>query len=363
MRRWLARAGLVLGGLLLGALLAELGARKLQPQGATDLLFNAPENSPTGLYSGHKELLSVPTPGFHATQRSLGYEVELRIDEHGLRGATGAKQGTRWLAVGDSFTFSAQVPEEATFQALLGRQKGIEVLNGGVDGYGTWQSRRRYELLERELDLDGVLLLYFTGNDLVDDEQWPMRQQIARNMPEGEPLQKLQTGGLAGWLKKRSYLYGRLEVWRAARALASGSSHNRMMWEQELALFHSSGAERLDQLARGSRRQLRDLASLARQRRDKLMVAVAPPAFAVDTEKLAPTFGLVGLDPAGADRLAPEEAIVEVLRAEQIATCNLGPALREAQASGVETYLDYDGHWTEDGHRVVAEALAACEGW
>ena len=360
-KRWLGRLGMVFGGLLAGLVLAEVGARLLDPHGATDLLFNAPENTPVGLYSGDRELLSVPTPGFSATQKSLGYAVDLRINSQGLRGPElGPKQGERWLVVGDSFTFSAQVAEQDSFHALAGQQAGVELLNGGVDGYGTWQARRRYELLASELDLDGVLLLFFTGNDFSDNEQWPMRSQMARNMPEGQPLQRLEGGGLAGWLNKNSYLYGRWQVRQAAQALASGQGPDRMMYEQELSLFHTDGAERLRQSAESTRRELGSLRQLARHRGDRLVVAVAPPAFAVDTDKLAPTFGLVGLDPAGADLEAPERAVLQLLEGEGIEACPLGPALRQAHQEGVKTYLDYDGHWNEEGHRRVAEAVAAC---
>lgn len=361
-KRWMGRIGLVVAGLLGGLVAAELGARVLEPQGATDLLFNAPENTPRGLYSGHSELLSVPTPGFSATQTSLGYRVDLRINSVGVRGPeVGA--GPNWLAVGDSFTFSAQVPEAQGFHALLGTQGGVTVLNGGVDGYGTWQARRRYELLADQVDVDGVILVLFAGNDLIDNEQWPMRKQMAQNMPQGQPLERLQARGPGAWLNKRSYLYGRVQVWRAAKALESGMGPDRMMYEQELALFHETGAHGLRELMRPTRDELRGLRDQARQRGDTLLVAVAPPAFAVNPDKLTATFGLVGLDPAQAAVEAPEAAILDALQAEGITSCNLGPALRGAHAAGEQTYLDYDGHWTEQGHQVVAQELASCLGW
>ncbi|HJN77657.1 MAG TPA: SGNH/GDSL hydrolase family protein [Myxococcota bacterium] len=351
----------MVGGLLVGAVAAELGARMLQPRGASDLLFNAPDNSPQGLYSGSRELFSLPTPGFTATQTSLGYSVDLRINSHALRGPElGAKSQPRWLAIGDSFTFAAQVAEEDSFTVLSSGALGLEVLNAGVDGYGTWQATRRYELLAQELDLDGALLTFFVGNDLTDNDHWPNTRRIAENFVEGEPLDRLQRDPLTAWLSRHSYLYGRLQVRRAAEELASGNSPNQLRWRMELELFHEDGAHRLRDMGRTTQQELRDLRDKARRNGDGLLVAVAPPAFAVDQGRVAPTFELVGLDAGQARVEAPEEALMEILESERISACNLGPPLRQAESQGVQTYLEYDGHWTVEGHRVVAETLAAC---
>ena len=85
-RRWLGRSGLLMGGLTLGLVLAEFGFRFAKPDAAADLLYNAPENAPNGLYSTHTDLYAVPTAGFQGRQDSLGYGVELRINAHGPRG-------------------------------------------------------------------------------------------------------------------------------------------------------------------------------------------------------------------------------------------------------------------------------------
>ena len=90
------------------------------------------------------------------------------------------------------------------------------------------------------------------------------------------------------------------------------------------------------------------------------MVAVAPPAFVVDTRRIEATFGVVGLSPADAALDAPGEAVKAALARQGIAHCDLAPALQQAQAAGETVYLTYDGHWTAAGHRVVAETVAAC---
>ena len=61
---------------------------------------------------------------------------------------------------------AAQVAEADTFAARLGEDLGVEIFNAGVDGYGTMQALRHYQQLDTKLDLDGVLLTFFVGNDV-----------------------------------------------------------------------------------------------------------------------------------------------------------------------------------------------------
>ena len=153
-----------------GVLLAEGLARLIAPDAAADLLFDAPSNAPDGMYVADQQLGWAPNPGFSGTLRSLGYSVPIQFNSLGHRGGEPAQPGG-WLVVGDSFTLAAQVPEEETFTDRL-RQAGIPAENAGVDGYSTWHARIRYARAADELQPDGVLLIYFLGNDPGDDERF-----------------------------------------------------------------------------------------------------------------------------------------------------------------------------------------------
>jgi hypothetical protein len=86
----------------------------------------------------------------------------------------------------------------------------------------------------------------------------------------------------------------------------------------------------------------------------------------VHEDRLAATFGVMDLDPGRATPDAPGKAVLGVLRELGVAACDLTPDLRAAAKSGTATYFRYDGHWTSDGHAVVAKSLEACaarEGW
>jgi len=357
---WAARLGLVLSGLVVGVFAAEAVARLVAPQGHADLLFNAPDSTPNGLYVVDHNLVSVPAPGFSATARGLEQTVPLRINSLGLRGPElSAPVGPRWLAVGDSFTIATQVSEDDSFESRLGSLIHGDVPNAGVDGYSTWQATGRYTSLEARVHPDGVLLTFFLGNDLLDNVRLDFLLREAQRRPQGTPIPRPSVPPIESFLARHSFLYAHWRVWSRARALAAGSDLSRKRWRDELEIFAAGGADALRRLLPQTRTALEELLSATRTRGDRLLVALAPPAFVVDPARVGPTFKLMGLDPAQATLDAPGAAVADLLKGLGIDACDLSPALRRgAQESAM--YLTYDGHWTPAGHAVVAQALAAC---
>lgn len=359
-RRWTRRLLALALGLLLVLPAGELAARLLAPAGNADLLFGSPLSAPEGLYLTDPELIQVPAAGFEGEVVSLDYSVPLRTNALGLRGpALPARSGApRWLALGDSFTLSVQVREEQTFAARLARRLGVEVWNAGVDGYSTWQATGRYERLAGATEPDGALLLFFTGNDLVDNAEFPRRLQSVAGLRPGAPVAVPTRSAAERWLLGHSFLYGRWRVLRRARAMASGQDPMLPLWRKELLIFHQDGRAALEGSLEHTRAALSGLRDAARAHGDALLVAVAPPAFVVEPERVGPTFSMVGLDPAGAALDAPAQELGRALDALGIQRCDLTEALRRERARGL--YFTYDGHWTPEGHELVAEALAAC---
>jgi len=354
---WAGRLGLVVGGMLLGVLGAEVLGRIVQPDASADLLFNSPDSSPQGLYVVDHTRMLTPRPGFSGQVRSPGYSVSLRINDHGLRGPADAPSGQpQWLAVGDSFTMAVQVDEGDTFAAQLGQQAGAWVWNGGVDGYSTWQALSRYEALDSTLPIERVVLTFFLGNDLQDNVRFPHVVKGARSLPEGADIPRQPTPPLEAFLLRRSRLYAHWRVWSRRTALVSGTDPDRERWRQELVLFSDSGQRELKRLLPQTREALRRLQQATRQRGDELIVAVAPPAFVVEPDRAEATFEVVGLDPSTAALDAPRQAVLSVLRELDIAACDLTEPLRGASAA----YFVYDGHWTVEGHTIVAETLSQC---
>lgn len=355
------RLAALFGGLLAGLALAEIGARMLSPNPGEELLFNAPDAAPSGLYRYSPTLLLEPTPGFTGTIRSLGYSVDLRINSLGLRGPEPGP-GPKWLAVGDSFTMSAQVDEDETFEGRLGEALGVQVLNAGVDGYSTWQATLRYRALEQRPGVDAVLLMFFLGNDLADNERVPV--MLRNPMPPG--VSPMGGGGHAiptlnpasRFLFAHSVLfaYGRV-AWKR-HLVEGGDDFDGRRFKQELAIFSGPGRQELERLAHASEDALRQLRDETRARGDRLIVAVAPPSFAVDPAMAASLLKLFDVPQPDVD--APRKKVLAVLEGLGVAACDLTPPLAAAIARGEKPYFRFDGHWTRAGHAIVAETLTGC---
>jgi len=128
----------------------------------------------------------------------------LRDGEHAYARPPGVK---RVVVLGDSFTFGVGVDYGERFTELLERE-GLELINLGVNAYGTDQEVRRYELDGARYEADLVLLVTFLGNDL-EDIAYERRGGAARPHFELRREQLVfvpARADAATWLRQRSYV-------------------------------------------------------------------------------------------------------------------------------------------------------------
>ena len=143
-------------------------------------------------------ILGISSPRFFAWDYDLGFalrpnaegwwrmegEAYIRINSDGLRDRTHAKEkppATLRIAIlGDSFAAAMQVPIEQTFWSILERelkkcpamdQQNVEIINFGVDKYGTAQELLTLQHTVWGYSPDIVILAFFTGNDVRDNSQ------------------------------------------------------------------------------------------------------------------------------------------------------------------------------------------------
>jgi lysophospholipase L1-like esterase len=217
---WARRAALVLVSIAVVLLSLEIGLRAW-----SGYLFSWPNfvlgarTSLEGYRAGpyvHDDLLGyVPRPGY-ATM--AGYDApQIHIDANGFR-VTGHVTGTApILALGDSYTYGAEVADDQTWPAHLQRLIGKPVFNAGVSGYGFDQMVLRAGLLAPAVR-PSTIVVDFIADDLRRMENsrlWSadkpyfaieQRELVLRNVPVPPPVDPRQTLTLAQQVFGYSFL-------------------------------------------------------------------------------------------------------------------------------------------------------------
>ncbi len=180
---WAINVSLMLSSLGFGIGLSEGGLRLAKVEGLTKKVQQHHEFSPSFFTLSDPERGWKNWPDAEGWYRKEG-KAYIKINSEGLRDRNYPKikpENTLRIAVlGDSFTLAAQVPLEKTYTSILEQQltlceafqgKKIEVINFGVDGYGTAQEllTLRQQVWDYQPDL--VILAFFNGNDVIDNSK------------------------------------------------------------------------------------------------------------------------------------------------------------------------------------------------
>lgn len=348
--RLLGRLGMVLGGCVLGLLLAEVGMRLRAPSGASWMSANSPALYDTSIFVVDEDRRLLLKPNSTGHFQTPEFTTTVNINGAGLRGSPPRSESQHHvLLVGDSFTLGVQVEDDETFAAQIEAilqphfPDGIQVHNGGVDSHGTWDALEQIRRVNQIQPLDAVVLTFFLGNDL-----WDNCNHSRRRLTPGAVTPPPPTP----WLRRYSHLYTTYQVWNTQRQLRQDPGQMQRH-RQELAMFAGMG---LNREVGCSRLALKQLASTLGEQDIPGIVGLAPPVFVIDTQRLKPTFDMAGLDANAAMVDAPTAAVAQVVPDELI-TVDLTPPLR-AHPNPSDLYFHFDGHWTSQGHRVVAEAYA-----
>lgn len=164
-KTWRAKLLLLIGGTVVGLLLAELGLRLA---GVGYPLPYAPDP-----FCGTR--LQPGLRGWWTKEGRAWIEINPQGFRQGARGPAKPPGTFRVAVLGDSFIEAFQVPEEATFCAVLERElsrcralsgRRVEVLNFGASGYGTAQELLMLENYVWDYAPDAVVLAFFAANDV-----------------------------------------------------------------------------------------------------------------------------------------------------------------------------------------------------
>lgn len=173
--------GLTLSGLFMGVIIGEIGLRVAGIEGFAKI-GDFVDSAPTRFHTSDPNLGWRLKPGTSGEWKQEG-ESFVRVNSEGLRDREHTKakppNTLRVAVLGDSFTEAIHVPIEQTFWSKLERKlgncaalkgrKNVEVLNFGVQGYGTAQQLIMLRKKVWEYNPDIVVLAFFIGNDVINN--------------------------------------------------------------------------------------------------------------------------------------------------------------------------------------------------
>jgi hypothetical protein len=173
--------GLTLGGLFMGVIVGEIGLRVARVEGYPKIGDFA-DSAPTGFHTSDPNLGWKLKPGVSGEWKGEGSSF-VQVNSEGLRDREHTKakppNTLRVAVLGDSFTEAIHVPVEQTFWSKLERKlgnceavkgrKNVEVINFGVQGYGTAQELIMLRKKVWDYNPDIVVLAFFIGNDVINN--------------------------------------------------------------------------------------------------------------------------------------------------------------------------------------------------
>ena len=352
------RVGFALAGLVL-ILLVPLAARVRTLRTATVLLALLGLVVPLTLLDCGLRPFVEPKTTVYMADEELGWKlrpgredeyggVRVQINTKGLRGPElpfeKPPQTVRILWLGDSVTFGYGIEAtDALFPyrvaALLAPRIGraIESVDAGVGGYSPWQERTWLEREGWRYEPD-LVLVGFVLNDLTE----PLSLVRYGGGGEGWQLARSARGVLDRWLSASALAtairdgvaavrFGR-DVQQGAAAVEAGDVL-RLVTQPRAALWQKSW-----QLAESN---LAQIFAAARERDVGVALIVFPYAFQLEAPQRT---------------ASPQRRLVAFAQAQGIPVLDLLPLL--AAQPGAPLFLDAS-HLSEEGHAVVADAIAA----
>jgi lysophospholipase L1-like esterase len=250
--------------------------------------------------------------------------------------------GLRIYVLGDSMVFGFGVNSEHVFTRLLEQllqeqlRRKVEVVNGGMPGYGTLQELAFFEETVDVVKPDVVLVGVTVLNDISDNLKFVNHDGKRRKHPS--VFKRAQV-----WLRQRSQLYLLLRHYRASVSA------------QEMMQIHAVAPP--PEMQRGlalTGDALKRFAQAARRHHVGFGVLILPTDRQASHTRWVQTLAKYRM--AAQDYAAdePDVWLAERARRDGIPVLDLLPALWPHQ----DEVLYFNDHWTPRGHAIVAAAIA-----
>lgn len=317
------------------------------------------------------------SPSSSYSRRIDGNEIHVETNSAGLRDREYEYEkppgAYRALVLGDSFIEGLQVAIEETFSRQLegilnvsGHADAVQVINGGVSGYGTDNEYLYFVNEGVRFGADLIILSLYVGNDIRNNWYELENRDVGGFrkpyfVPDGDGLQlKPNPNDTSGRLGTRVRLFfnRNSRLYAYARRVRDNFVATSAIAEAGLPLdwhlFDTQAGQEWRTAMIVTKRLISKLQSAASESDAELLVILVPTQFQVHEQYFTHVAG------ANWDLDLPNRELAAFLDEESIGYIDLTTSLRQAaHDSGEELYLTSDAHWNGRGHRAAAEAVAA----
>ncbi len=331
-------------------------------------------------------------PGAYSVKPDNSFVAHtIHINELGLRETNPptkpSPRQARVVVLGDSFTFGRAVPQQDLFtsrlQDHLNKRFRVdsEVINAGVEGYGTAQQLLWMQRLASHGLIGNVYVLQLFTNDILDN----LRLEYS-----SLELQPLQPGYIIGddgkldlrhkpqedsWRPARNDAGKSFRTYKVLKAAAESYAQSRPSLIQlasslgiPIVLPRTPGLINAwytqEVLASGLplfKALLREIKLEAEKQSARLLVVSIPSPLMVYPDTYGPILKRTNPNDSRVDEFLrdvsrPQRAMQKMCEELQVPFFDVYPALIKNNANPL--YIPREGHFTKEGHEVVAEALA-----
>lgn len=338
--------------------------------------------------------------GSRVRHQSAEFDVEVVVSQQGLRDRdypqVPDRNGTRLVAIGDSFTFGWGVQADQAWPKVLQRlaasqDNTLEVINFGFPGASPNDYSRMISQALDHFQPDIVLVGTLQGDDLIQLVEQEA-EEVEWRSPWGERLFPTLVGWLkptpptmesyrSVFLKSQAYLRSTLTPEQQQRyqdlspgvrqAFQSGLLnpsllHTAMTNPGRFAEPVTGGVAWREDAESKLRRCVRQWAGLCRNAQAELKVVIVPDGPYV-SRAAAEGMKAVGYDVPESliETTVCQDVVIEICEAEGIAVINpvaeFRRAARDREAADSDQppdYFELDGHFTASGQRRLGEAVS-----
>lgn len=351
---WLGVGLLTIGAIAVGVLLGEAALRFFYPQ-------------QLGVWHQDRNGLALHWPGLVTYLPQFGItasfnSVGMRDREHAGRKPEGV---FRVLVLGDSFMEALQVPFEKSLPSLVERAlnersgRRVEVVNASVSGWGTDDELQYLTRYGMQLKPDLILLVMTLHNDISDN----LRQQfhtirngaLVEQPPPGGSAFRYELLQLKAFLATRSHTYQLLLRARRAREVRDTASQLR---SHVVELFMPSDTAQISRGLELTALLLERVQTLASSERSRVVVVLLPLVVQLSDERFAAFSRSASGSARDLEIDKPQRMMKRVGDRLRLTMIDLLPGFRDWTVRGGRAlYLERDGHWNEEGHRLAADIV------